>query len=183
MKSSILATLLFVTTAISSNVSSIASAQPSTEDNTGGKIQISCGQAKDPSSHKDLPATVAGISGNPESIALIIWKSEFFGTKYTPQQRCSIVSAAMQKSFQEGRTYIGSGLDKRTGLGIICGVANPDQPCDRSNMLLTLKSYQTADDTIEQLAQIMQGKTGQPVYQSSGGKRVNLRDLQKRKVN
>jgi Circadian oscillating protein COP23 len=182
MKSSILATLLFVTTAIA-NIPSIASAEPSPEAKTGGTIQISCGQATDPSSHKDLPATVASVSGNPESIALIIWKSEFFGTKYTPQQRCSIVSTAMQKSFKEGRTYIGSGLDKKTGLGIICAVANSEQPCDRTNMLFTLKSYQTADDTIEQLAQIMQGKTGQPVYQSSGGKRVDLRDLSKRKVN
>jgi hypothetical protein len=30
---------------------------------------------------------------------------------------------------------------------------------------------------LEQLGQIVQGKSGQPLYQSSGGKRVNLRDL------
>jgi hypothetical protein len=44
-------------------------------------------------------------------------------------------------------------------------------------MVLTMKSYQTADETIEQLGKIMQGKTGNPIYQSSGGKRVNMKDL------
>ena len=40
-----------------------------------------------------------------------------------------------------------------------------------------MKSYQSADETIDQLGQIMKGKTGKPIYQSSGGKRVDLRDL------
>jgi hypothetical protein len=179
MKSFIL-TALTAFTAILATIPTIVAAQ-STPENSAGTIQISCGSANDPSSRKVLPATVATISGNPESIALIIWKSEFFGTKYTPQQRCSIVSSAIQKSFVEGRTYIGSGIDKTNGLGVICAVASPDRPCDRTNMLLTLKSYQNAEDTLDRLGQVISGKTGQPVYQSSGGKRVNLRDLLRRK--
>jgi Circadian oscillating protein COP23 len=147
------------------------------QNETTGTVQFVCGQSADPSSRTTLPATVANVSGNPENIVLIMWKSEFFGAKYTPQQRCSIVSSAIDKAFHENRTYIGAGIDKATGLGIVCAVANPEQRCDRSNMLLTMKSYQTADETIQQLGQIMQGKTGQPIYQSSGGKRVNLRDL------
>jgi hypothetical protein len=165
---------------IASAIPTISSAQSTTAAESG-TIQISCGSADDPSSRKVLPATVATVSGNSESIALIIWKSEFFGTKYTPQQRCAIVSSAIQKSFAEGRTYIGAGIDKQSGLGVICAVANPDRPCDRTNILLTLKSYQNAEDTLDRLGQVMSGKTGQPVYQSSGGKRVNLRDLLRRK--
>jgi hypothetical protein len=147
------------------------------QEQTSATFKFSCGQAADPSSKKSLPATVAIVSGNPESAVLIIWKSEYFGTKYTPQKRCEIVSSAIDKAFHEGRTYIGSGTDKASGLGVVCAVANPEQSCDRSNMLFTLKSYQSAGDTIEQLGQIIQGKSGQPLYQSSGGKRVNLRDL------
>ena len=176
MKSSILTTLCVLTTVIAGTIPTISTAQPTTESNSG-TVQFSCGQATDPSSRKEIPATVATVAGNPESTVLIMWKSEFFGTKYTPQERCSIVSTAIQKSFQEGRTYIGAGIDKQSGLGIVCGVTNPEQPCDRTNMLLTMKSYQSADDTLDQLGQIMQGKTGQPIYQSSSGKRVNLRDL------
>jgi Circadian oscillating protein COP23 len=147
------------------------------QSESSGTVQFVCGRSADSSSRATLPATVANVSGNPENIVLIVWKSEFFGTKYTPQQRCSIVSSAIDRAFRERRTYIGAGTDKATGLGIVCAVANPEQRCDRSNMLLTMKSYQTADETIDQLGQIMQGKTGQPIYQSSGGKRVNLRDL------
>jgi Circadian oscillating protein COP23 len=180
MKSFILNALTVFTTILASTLPTIVTAQ-STPENSAGTVQISCGSANDPSSRKVLPATVATVSGNSESIALIIWKSEYFGTKYTPQQRCSIVSSAIQKSFVEGRTYIGAGIDKQTGLGVICGVANPDQQCDRTNILLTLKSYQNAEDTLDRLGQVMSGKTGQPVYQSSGGKRVNLRDLLRRK--
>jgi Circadian oscillating protein COP23 len=180
MKSFIPNALTVFTTILANTIPTIVAAQ-STPEKSSGTVQFSCGSADDPSSRKVLPATVATVSGNSESIALIIWKSEFFGTKYTPQQRCSIVSSAIQKSFVEGRTYIGSGIDKQSGLGIICGVANPDQQCDRTNMLLTLKSYQNAEDTLDRLGQVMSGKTGQPVYQSSGGKRVNLRDLLRRK--
>jgi hypothetical protein len=179
MKSFIL-NALTAFTAILATIPTIVAAQ-STPENSADTIQISCGSADDPSSRKVLPATVATVSGNSESIALIIWKSEFFGTKYTPQQRCSIVSSAIQKSFAEGRTYIGAGIDKQSGLGVICAVANPDRQCDRTNMLLTLKSYQNAEDTLDRLGQVISGKTGQPVYQSSGGKRVNLRDLLRRK--
>jgi hypothetical protein len=170
--------LFLLTVSTSGFVPTIVSAQPATEsEQNSATFKFSCGQAADPSSKKNLPATVATVSGNPESAVLIVWKSEYFGGKYTPQQRCGIVSKAIDKAFHEGRTYIGSGTDKASGLGVVCAVANPEQLCDRTNMLFTLKSYQSAGDTIEQLGQVVQGKSGQPLYQSSGGKRVNLRDL------
>jgi hypothetical protein len=174
MKSSIFSTVL-----VSATVALVAATQAfaQTPPSETGTVQFVCSSAQDPSSRTNLPATVANVSGNPENTVLIIWKSEFFGNKYAPQQRCQIVSTAIQRAFQEGRTYLGSGNDKATGLGIVCGVATPNQPCDRTNMLYTMKSYQNADDQIEQLGRIMQGKTGNPIYQSSGGKRVNMKDL------
>jgi Circadian oscillating protein COP23 len=153
-----------------------STAQPVT-DNPTGTVQFSCGTAEDASSHKVLPATIATVSGSDENTTMIIWKSEYFGAKYTPQERCSIVSTAMQKAFLEGRTVIGSGVDKKTGLGIICGVSSLDRSCDSTNMLLTMKSYQIADETVAVLGEIMRGQTGKPIYQSSGGKRVDMRDL------
>jgi hypothetical protein len=177
MKSLSLSTLFLAAILSIAAIPSIALSQSSTENNNTGSVRFSCGTATDASSRKELPATVATVEGNTESIVIIVWKSEYFGTKYTPQQRCALVSASLQKSFQEGRIYIGSGVERSTGLGIICGLANPEQSCDRTNMLLTLKSYQTADNTVKDLGDILQGKTGKPIYQSSGGKRVNLRDL------
>jgi hypothetical protein len=174
MKSSALSTIFIMLIA---SMGTADQSFPQTPPGETASVQFVCSSAQDPSSRTSLPATVANVSGNPENIVLIVWKSEFFGAKYTPQQRCSIVSTAIQRAFQEGRTYLGSGNDKATGLGIVCGVANPNQPCDQTNMLYTMKSYQNADDQIEQLGRIMQGKTGNPIYQSSGGKRVNMQDL------
>jgi hypothetical protein len=179
MKSFLLPALI-LTTGLIAGFPAISSAQP-VADST---VQFTCGTAADASSRQDLPATIATVAGNTENTTIIVWKSEFFGAKYTPQERCSIVSTAMQKAFQEGRTVIGSGVDKKTGLGIICGLSSQEQNCDSSNMLLTMKSYQTADDTVERLGEIMKAKSGIPIYQSSSGKRVNLRDLLlKRRVN
>jgi hypothetical protein len=178
MKTNLILSLLLATGLIAGAIPSRAGAEPSEpEQYSSSSVKFTCGEAADPSSRKDLPATIANVPGNPENTVLIIWKSEFFGAKYTPQERCSIVSSAIDTAFHEGRTHIGSGKDKATGLGIICALANPNQLCDKSNMLLTLKSYQTADETIAKLGEIMEGKTGEPIYQSSGGKRVNLRAL------
>jgi Circadian oscillating protein COP23 len=175
MKSFLLSALI-LSTGLIFGFPTIGSAQ-SAPENATGTVQFSCGKVEEPSSQKVVPATIATVSGSNESTVIIVWRSEYFGNKYSPQERCSIVSTAIQKAFQEGRTYIGSGIDKRTGLGIVCGLSSQEQTCDGKNMLLTMKSYQAADETVTSLGEIMQGKTGKPVYQSSGGKRVNMRDL------
>jgi Circadian oscillating protein COP23 len=178
MKTNIILSLLLATGLIAGAMPSRAGAEPTeTEQYSSGSVKFSCGEAADPSSRKDLPATIANVPGNSENTVLIIWKSEFFGAKYTPQERCSIVSSAIGTAFREGRTHIGSGVDKVSGLGIICALADRNQPCNKSNMLLTLKSYKTADETVSELGAIIEGKTGKPIYQSSGGKRVDLRNL------
>jgi hypothetical protein len=145
--------------------------------------QFSCGQSRDPSSRTTLPATVIKKPGDSENTVLIIWKSEYFGSKYNPQQRCAIVSKKIQAAYKVGRTYIGAGIDKASGAGIICGLATADEVCDRRSMLFTLKSYPSAQEVTEQMGETLQGKAGLPIYQSSGGKRVNLRDLFKKSKN
>jgi hypothetical protein len=172
MKSQLLSALLLTSTLAIGSISFPAAAQESSSS-----LQIICSKAQDPSSKKAEPATIAKVAGSSEETVLIIWKSEYFGTKFTPKHRCGIVSAKIQTAFQQGRVYIGSGIDKASGAGIICGLSKPDEMCDRRNMFFTMKSYQDAQDTIQQLSDITQGKSGVPIYQSSGGKRVNLRDL------
>ncbi len=138
-------------------------------------IQFYCGKATDPSSKSKLPATLAKVSGATEEPVLIIWKSEAFKT--TPQQRCEIVSPKFQAAIQQGRHYLTAGIDKKSGLGIICAISNAEQPCDRTSMLFTLKSYQDAGTTIAELASIFAGTTSTPIYQSSGNRVIDLRDF------
>ena len=138
-------------------------------------VQFYCGKAADPSSKSNLPATVAKVAGYEEELVLIIWKSEAFKT--TPQQRCETVSPKFQAALQQGRHYLTAGIDKKSGLGMICAISNAEQPCDRTNMLFTLKSYQDAGNTIEQLSSVLGGTAGGPIYQSSGNRVVDLRNL------
>ena len=136
-------------------------------------IQFYCGKAADPSSKSNLPATVVKAAGYEEETVLIIWKSEAFKT--TPQQRCETVSPKFQAAMQQGRNYLTAGIDKKSGSGMICAMSNAEQPCDRSNMLFTLKSYQDAGNTIEQLSSVLLGTASMPQYQSSGNRVVDLR--------
>ncbi len=138
-------------------------------------IQFYCGKAADPSSKSNLPATLAKVSGATEEPVLIIWKSEAFKT--TPQQRCEIVSAKFQAALQQGRNYLTAGIDKKSGLGMICAISNAEQPCDRTSMLFTLKSYQDAGTTIEELSSVLAGTASTPLYQSSGNRVVDLRNF------
>ena len=60
---------------------------------------------------------------------------------------------------------------------MICAMANAEQPCDRTNMLFTLKSYQDAGNTIEELSSVLAGTASTPQYQSSGNRVVDLRNF------
>jgi Circadian oscillating protein COP23 len=151
----------------STNLQIVAQASPT--------VQFYCGKAADRSSKSDLPATVAKVSGATEEPVLIIWKSEAFKT--TPQQRCETVSPKFQAALQQGRNYLTAGIDKKSGMGMICAMSNVEQPCDRANMLFTLKSYQDAGNTIDELSKVLSGEASGPTYQSGGNRVVDLRNL------
>ncbi len=145
-------------------------------------IRIYCGQSYDPSSKQNLPTTLALATGQTEPIALIVWKSEFFGSNYTPQKRCEVVSPKFQAAFQAGRIYLSSGVDKASGQGLICSAVSANDACDKSSMLFTLKSYQKAQETIERLTSLASGASNVIPVESSGGRQVvNVKKILSRK--
>ncbi len=145
-------------------------------------IRAYCGQSYDPSSKQNLPTTLVLVPGQTEPTALVVWKSEFFGRNYTPQKRCEVVSPKFQAAFQAGRIYLSPGVDTATGQGIVCSATSANDPCDKSNMLFTLKSYQKAQETIERLVSLEGGATNVIPVESSGGKKVvNIRKILSRK--
>jgi hypothetical protein len=154
-------------------VPAVASPQLIAENSTP-TIEFYCGKATDLSSRSTLPATVVKVSGIEEEPVFIIWKSEAFG-KFTPQQRCETVSPKIQAALQQGRNFIGAGIEKKSGLGIVCAVANAEQACDLNNMLFTLKSYQNAETTVQEIVSMMSGTITEPIYQSSGKQKPDLR--------
>jgi Circadian oscillating protein COP23 len=172
MKYAFLPTLILSTSLVTAAMSLPVSAQPNAPT-ISPSLQFSCGQVSDPSSRTVLPATIVKSAEDQEGKAIIVWKSESF-IKFSPQKRCEIVTPKIQTAFQEGRVYIGAGIDAN-GYGIICGVADPQEKCTSQNMLFTLKSYQSADETIQRIVNLFRGVSSDPSYQSSGKKRVNMR--------
>jgi Circadian oscillating protein COP23 len=160
-----------------------ASAETATpESQTSAKFY--CGTAKDPSSNdRELPATLFTSAEVPEPRAIIIWKSEYFGSKFVAQKRCEIVSPKFQAAFiDEGRNNLAAVADPGTGLGIICALSEPNQACDRThNMLYTLKSYETATTTIGELVGILNNQLTTPQYEKAGRIVLNLKGLFHRK--
>jgi Circadian oscillating protein COP23 len=185
MKNLLLSTLLMTGWGIAA-ISPI-SAQTPTQTTTPAQsdaatIRVYCGQSYDPSSKQNLPTTLALTAGQTEPIAIVVWKSEFFGRNYTPQKRCEVVSPKFQAAFQAGRTFLSPGVDTATGQGIICSAASANDACDKSNMLFTLKSYQKAQETIARLVRLEGGDRNVIPVESSGGTNVvNVKKILTRK--
>lgn len=155
---------------------------PASAQSDTATTRIYCGQSYDPSSKQNLPTTLVLAAGQTEPIALIVWKSEFFGRNYTPQKRCEVVSPKFQAAFQAGRIYLSPGVDTATGQGIICSAASASDACDKSNLLFTLKSYQKAQETIARLVRLEGGDRNVIPVESSGGTNVvNVRKILTRK--
>lgn len=149
-----------------------AFSQTQVSDDAVGDFRFYCGQAQDPTSKKMLPATLVSVPGESESRPIVIWKSDYFGEKYTPQQRCDIATPKFQAAYQEGREYLASGTDRATGLGIVCKLASESDVCDRSKMLFTLKSYQDANAVVDSLSAFNKGESNIPPTQSASSSRI-----------
>jgi Circadian oscillating protein COP23 len=142
------------------------------------QVRFYCGQSFDRSNHKMLPTTFAATSKRKDPVAVITWKIGFAG--YSPQNRCNLVSAKFQTAWAGGKLhYLRAGTSSATGQGIICGVASPEQACDGSSMLFTLKNAKQAQDIIASIEQIRRGTNSEPIPQGSGDGLVDLENLLK----
>jgi hypothetical protein len=132
------------------------------------KVSFYCGQTFDPNSNAIVPTTLVASSAKREPVALIQWKSKISG-KYTPQVRCNMVSSKFQQAWSAKRlNYLAAGVDKKSGLGIICGSKDRATPCNRSSMLFTLSNGADASETIDRIKAIKTGAGSNPLPQSSG---------------
>ena len=118
------------------------------------KVRFYCGQTFDPNSNEIVPTTLVASSAKREPVALIQWKSKLSG-KYTPQVRCNLVSANFQQAWSAKRlNYLTAGVDKKSGLGMICGIKDRSTPCNRSSLLFTLPNGADAREIIERMKDI-----------------------------
>lgn len=127
-----------------------------------------CGRKFDPSSGERIPVTAAWVPERKTHVYFIGWKSEYFNQGgWSPEKRCQQVTQKFQEFYAQNRlNYITAG--KHNGYPIICGVANPGEPCNQNSQLFTIKTGSNADAVIRRIMDIAEGKTSEILFQNSG---------------
>ncbi len=146
---------------------------------TNGGTKFSCVPQSDGSI-----ATVGQRPGG-QPIPLIIWTQEgssYFGGKYTPQNRCNIVTPKLNAAIAASggslkNVLLANGQVKKET--VVCVISATQSGCNSANVLFTLKP-QNAQRAGEILSQIMQisreGASGGVIRETSGRVQVNLGD-------
>lgn len=128
------------------------------------KVQFVCNKTYDEASQEYVYSTVAWHPENKKSI--IVWKREdFSGNNFPPQKRCEKVSPRFQKAYDHGSlNYITQGIMNRQP--VICTANRVGDNCNI--LLITLKHQDNAQQTLEQLSDILLGYASGAIVQSSG---------------
>ena len=153
-----------------SDPSTMPSTEPSQEANTG--TQFTCVPQNDGS-----VATVGQRPGG-QAIPLIIWtaaSAKYFGEKFTPQDRCKIVTPKLNQAVAEsgGRlkdVVLMTGRIKKNT--VICVISSKDTGCNGRNTLFTLKpeNAKQADKILAQIMQISREGSGAGVVRETQGR-------------
>jgi hypothetical protein len=140
------------------------------------KVSFFCGRAN--VNGEIIPTTQAMSSGMSETISLISWRYQP-PKGMTNQQRCEIVSKRFQSAWDRGTfDKLISGVDKNSGMGLICAVTYTQKKCDRANLLFTLSTGSDAEDLLNRLRGTISGSAGgQPIAQSSGSNEIDMQLL------
>ncbi|WP_322670631.1 COP23 domain-containing protein [Nostoc sp. DedQUE05] len=132
------------------------------------KVTFFCREVTDTASGQKIPATIAWVPERKGHVRFIGWKSEYFNQGgWTPAERCQKVTQKFQEFYEQGRlNYLTYG--KSNGYPIICGLLNQGETCNSNNQLFTVKSGSKPDEVIQRLMDISEGKSAEPILQSSG---------------
>ncbi|MEY2911255.1 MAG: hypothetical protein RLZZ184_564 [Cyanobacteriota bacterium] len=134
--------------------------------------------------------SVATVGQRPggQPIPVIIWTpqgSQYFGDKFTPQQRCQIVTKKLGQAVAESGgslkdvVLVTGQANKNT---VICVISASDTGCDGRNTLFTLKpeNAKKADQILAQIMQISrEGSSAGVVRETEGRVQVKLLDVLK----
>jgi hypothetical protein len=144
--------------------------------NQKGTVQFFCGRFNQKG--KIIPTTQAISIRNSNPVSLILWK-------YPPpkgmtnQQRCETVSKRFQSAWDRGNfDKLIAGIDKASGLGLICAIRYTERTCDRSKMLLTLSTGSDADEMLDRIrGKLSDPDKDIPIPQSGGENEIDMQLL------
>ncbi len=149
---------------------------PSLARDQTDNVQFFCGRIN--RSGTIVPTTQAVSSGTSEPVSLIVWKYPP-PQGMTKQQRCEIVSKRFQLAWDRGTfDKLMVGIDKKTGLGVVCALPYTEKECTRSHLLFTLSTGSDAEEIRDRLRSTISGPgKGSPLSQSSGENEIDMQLL------
>lgn len=94
------------------------------------------------------PATIVKTATKGE-VPLIVWAYPGFGSEFTPEKRCQIVTQRFQQYYEEGTLdYVTA--ERIRGYDTVCVARTQGGPCE-GRVLFTLPPRQNANNAIEQI--------------------------------
>jgi hypothetical protein len=141
-----------------------ASKQRSTE------VTFSC--SSDEYEGKTIPATIVNNPQQSKSLTVIYWnpKNNFFGEKWTPQQRCEEVSKRFQTIYdRDSLKYLTADeaewiTDRK--INVVCSVKNEESEkrCQQDDLLFTLETKDDPNEVLKNLIAFRQApSTNKPL--------------------
>ena len=139
-------------------ITSIVS-QAKADDN----VRFICASGYDQQTDKRFPTTYGWTSRG--KIAIIRWKYPWFNSQtITPDERCKQVSSRFQTGYnKQTLSYITNGTVN--GQAVICTAKQQDAPCDI--VLLTLRPQDKPLEILDELKEILRGRSTRPIEHSS----------------
>lgn len=130
------------------------------------RINFYCGEYTDKTSGETIPATMAYVPQRKASVSIIAWKSNYIPA-WDAQARCETVSPKFQAFYEDSRlNYLTTGVNN--GYDIICAAVETGQSCTAEGQLFQVKANDDPQAVLKGLTGIIEGKSSEPIYQSSG---------------
>ncbi|MGK7947134.1 MAG: COP23 domain-containing protein [Microcystaceae cyanobacterium] len=124
-------------------------------------------------SEQGIPRTV--VDTKRGKIELIVWKSNFFGSQWSPERRCQEVTRRFQSFSDAGNLkYVTTG--KINGYPVICvgDQQTRGYSCDQNGLLITLQPSDHPPSVMNELFNINNRISGGGVTRSSGRPRSRV---------
>lgn len=134
------------------------------QGNQSSQVQFICAEGYDPEGNRYVPTTFAWTERG--KIPVVRWRSDAsLNTAWDTQTRCKAVSARFQQYYQDGRlNLITHGIMNRQQ--VICVTNNYGGSC--TGILYTLRSTDDPEVLVEQLRDILNGRSRSVINENSG---------------
>ena len=137
---------------------------------SGDRVQFICREGFDRVTNERIPTTYAWTQRG--KISIIRWTSTLGARgEWTPERRCQAVSPRFQSAYENGSLkYLTNGM--MNGQRVICTAKEKRGDCE--DLLLTLRPEDNSMALLRQFNDILKGRAGSTIRQSTGEDQVYI---------